>query len=149
MPYKPRIPSDPEYVRAVGQAHYNFTYLEWGIVWTIVKLSADDFGSVPKGKPAGYIAKALIRSIDSTSPSLPKPLRTRLVKVHERFLEAINVRNKLMHAHPYTAEGGLQRLGSSGIKWPHEEVDEAAKLFEDLAIEANDIFHGDLASVRS
>lgn len=135
-------------MRAVGQAHYNFTYLEWGVVWTIVKLSADGFGSVPSGKPAGFIAKALIQCINSTSPPLPRPLRTRLVKVHERFLEAISVRNKLLHAHPYTAEGGVQRLGSPGFEWPHGDVDEASKLFEDLAIEVNDIFHGDITSVR-
>ena len=148
MSHEPRIPSDPEYVRAVGQAHYNFTYLEWGVVWTIAKLSADGFGSVPSGEPAGRIARALILSIDSTTPPLPRALRARLVKVHERFLGAIRVRNKLLHAHPYTADGGAQRLGSPGLQWPRERVDEAAVLFEDLAVEVLDVFHGDLASAR-
>ena len=46
---------DPDYLQAVGQALYNFTYLELVVVWTIVKLSADGFQSVPKGKPAGHI----------------------------------------------------------------------------------------------
>lgn len=60
MPYESRIPADPDYIQAIGRAFYNFTYLEWIVVWTIVKLSADGFKSVPKGKTANYIAKALI-----------------------------------------------------------------------------------------
>ncbi|MBA3423506.1 MAG: hypothetical protein H0U04_02990 [Rubrobacter sp.] len=148
MPYKPRIPSDPDYVQAIGQAFYNFTYLEWVVVSTIVKLSPDGFGSVPKGESASYIAKALIRAINGTTPPLPNPLRVRLVKFHESYLEAIPVRNKLLHGHPYTVPGGAQQLSSGGYKWSIDTVHEAAKLFEDAAIEGNAIFHGDLAAVR-
>ena len=54
-----------------------------------------------------------------------------------------------MHAHPYTASDGTQQLGGGGgLEWPIEAVYEAAKLFEDTAIEGNDIFHGDLAEAR-
>ena len=55
-----RISVDSDYLHDVGRAFYNFTYLEWVVVWTIVKLSADGFGSAPKGQTASHIAKALI-----------------------------------------------------------------------------------------
>jgi hypothetical protein len=146
--YQSSIPADPEYLRALGTAFYNFTYLEWVVVWTIVKLSANGFGSVPRGEPASVIAKALIKAIDSTSPPLPPGLRQKLVKFHESYVAAIRSRNKLLHAHPYTAGGGVQQLGGGGLEWPMSAVNEAAQLYEQAAIEGNAIFHGDLARVR-
>jgi hypothetical protein len=148
MTYDSRIPVDSDYLHAVGRAFYNFTYLEWIVVWIIVKLSADGFASVPKGQTASHIAKALIKAIAATEPPLPNQLRRCLVKFHESYLEAIRRRNKLLHAHPYTAEGGTQRLGGGGIEWPTDVVDEAAKFFENAAIAGNTIFHGELKSVR-
>jgi hypothetical protein len=147
MSYTPRIKADPAYLQAVGQAFYNFTYLEWGIVWTIVKLSANGFGSVPKGQTATYFAKALTNAIENTQPPLPNSLRKRLTKLDEAYRLAIKSRNKLLHAHPYTASDGTPRLGG-GVDWPIEAVHAAAKLFEDTAIECNNIFHGDLKAVR-
>jgi hypothetical protein len=148
MAYHSRIVADPAYLQALGQALYNFTYLEWVAVWTIVKLSSDAFGSVPVGKTALKIARALSKAIGRTSPPLPNDLRRRLVKFNEAYRSAIRNRNKLIHAHPYTTTSGLQQLGSSGHEWPIDEVDASAKLFEDAAIMGNDIFHGDLASAR-
>ncbi len=149
MDYQPRISADPVYLQALGRAFYNFTYLEWIVVCTIVKLSSDGFGSVPRRETAGKIASALSKAIDKTTPPLPKDLRRRLVKFHEAYLENIQLRNKLLHAHPYTASSGAQQLSSgSDIKWPIEKVYEAAKLFEDAAITGNDILHGDLARMR-
>lgn len=149
MDYEPRIPAKPVYLQALGRAFYNFTYLEWTVVWTIVKLSPDAFGGVPRGEGAGAIARALVRGIDETDPPLPNDLRRRLVKFHEAYLEAKRQRDKLLHAHPYTAASGKQQLSSgSNLEWPIEKVYEAAKLFEDAAIMGNEIFHGDLARVR-
>lgn len=68
MTYQPRIPADQVYLQALGRAFYNFTYMEWGIIWTIVKLSSDGFDSVPRGEPAGKIARALTKAIEGTSP---------------------------------------------------------------------------------
>lgn len=148
MAYKSRIPADPEYVQALGTAFYNFTSLEWVVIWTIVKLSADGYESVPKQKTASHIAKALIRAIDTTTPALPSSLRRELVKFHQNYLKAIRQRNKLLHAHPYTEADGTQRLMGGGSQWSIEEVEAAAKLFEDACIEGNEIFHGALARVR-
>lgn len=148
MNYKPRIKADPVYLQALGQALYNFTYLEWVAVWTIVKLSIDGFGSVPKGETAAQIAKALTRAIASTLPALPDGLRRQLTKFDESYRAAIKVRNRLLHAHPLTAPDGTQQLGSAGSNWSLEQVEEAAKQFEDAAIQSNVIFHGELAKVR-
>lgn len=148
MTYTSRITADPDYLHAVGRAFYNFTYLEWIVVWTIVKLSADGFGSVPKGQTAAHIAKALIQAIAATEPSLPDKLRRDLVKFHANYLLAIRRRNKLLHAHPYTAADGSQQLGGGGIEWPVADIDDAAKYFEETAIAGNAIFHGELKATR-
>jgi len=143
-----RIPADPVYLQAVGRTFYNFTYLEWVVVWTIAKLRPDGFGGVPKGETASRIAKALIKAIDQTQPSLPSGLRHSLVKFHEAYLRAIPRRNKLLHAHPFTATDGSQQLGGGGYQWPVEELRAAALEFQEAAIMGNDIFHGELAQVR-
>jgi hypothetical protein len=146
--YKPRIIADSVYLQTLGQALYNFTYLEWVVVWTIVKLSSDGFGSVPKGETAAQIAKALTRAIASTTPALPDSLRRQLVKFDESYRAAIKVRNTLLHAHPLTAPDGSQQLGSAGSNWTLEQVEVAAKQFEDAAIQGNAIFHGELTKLR-
>lgn len=143
-----RIPADPEYLSLLGRAFYNFTYLEWIVVCTIAKLSSDGFSSVPRRQPASKIAKALISNIAATEPPLPNDLRRGLVKLHQSYLEAIAHRNKLLHAHPYSTESGDQRLSGGGVDWPSELVEEAAQFFEDVAIQANHIFHGALKAAR-
>ncbi len=148
MTYQSRIPADPEYLRALGTAFYNFTYLEWVVVWTIVRLSANGFDSVPRAETASVIAKALIKAIDNTSPPLPPGLRQRLVKFHESYVAAIRSRNKLLHAHPYTAGAGIQQIGGGGLEWPMSAVNEAAQFYERVAIEGSAIFHGELAQMR-
>jgi len=148
MTYQSRIPADPAYIHSVGTAFYNFTYLEWVVVWTIVKLSTDGFASVPRGETAKVIAAALHKAIENTPLPLPPSLRKRLVKFHESYLAAIRNRNKLLHAHPYSSQEGNQQLGGGGVEWPISEVDQAAQSFENAAIEGNAIFHGELAQVR-
>lgn len=71
-----------------------------------------------------------------------------MVKLDEAYREAIRRRNKLLHAHPYTAPSGAQQLGGGDLEWPIEAVYEAAKLFEDVAIMGSEIYDGDLARVR-
>ena len=143
--YKPRIKADLVYLQALGQALYNFTYLEWVVIWTIVKLSHDGFGSVPTGKTAREIARALTNAIQNRSPSLSKTVRRKLVEFANAYRDAFAARNKRLHAHPYTAPTGAQQLRGGGHEWPLEHVHAAAKLFEDAAIFGNGIFHGELA----
>jgi hypothetical protein len=137
------------YLQALGRAVYNFTYMEWIVVGTIAKLGSEGFGSVPTGRPSGEIAHALIKAIDAAAPPLSSGLRKRLAKFHERYLAAVRRRNKLLHAHPYTAPGSIQQLGGAGIEWPSGEVIAATKQFEAIAMEGNDIYYGPLAKDRS
>jgi hypothetical protein len=148
MTYQSRITVDPVYLQAVGQAFYNFTYLEWIIIWTIVRLSSNGFESVPKGQPASVIAKALTHAIQGTQPPLSASLRQSLVKLDENYRAAIKTRNKLLHAHPHTAPDGSQQLSGGGYIWPIDEVNEAAKLFEDIALLGSELFHGGLTQER-
>ncbi len=148
MTYRSRITADPAYIQALGQAVYDFTYLEWVVIWTIVKLSPDGFESIPKGATAGKIASALEKAIGGASPPLPNNLRGALVKFSESYRYALRIRNKLLHAHPYTASDGLPRLLAGDHDWSVEKVKAAAKLFDDAASMGNAIFHGDLAEAR-
>ena len=115
-PCESRIPADPAYLQALGRAVYNFTYLEGIIVGTIVKLSSGASEAGTKGKTSKEIARVLIKAIDTTPP-LSSGLRKRLAKFHERFLAASTSRNKLLHARPYTAPGGMQQLGGANTEW--------------------------------
>ena len=92
MVYQSRIPADSDYIVSVGRAFYNFTYLEWIVVWTVVKLSANGFADVPLGKSAGHLARAFIKAIDATSPSLSQALRKNLIDFHKRYLDSIDSR---------------------------------------------------------
>jgi hypothetical protein len=148
MAYHSRISAEPEYLLALGRAVYNFAYLEWGIIWTIVKLSADGFDCVPKGKPAHVIARAFSAAIKNAKPPLSAQLRHQLVKVDESYRAAIKRRNKLFHAHPFTAQDGGQRLGGGAIEWPLKEIDSAAMEFEETAISCVAVFHGALNKER-
>jgi hypothetical protein len=119
------------------------------VIWTIVKLSEPGFEAVPRGQTASYIAKALAKAIETTSPQLSAALRTKLVHFHQSYVNAIKHRNKLLHARPYTASGGAQQLmASGGLEWPIEAVDNAARLFETAAIKGNELFHGPLKQER-
>jgi hypothetical protein len=144
-----RIPADPEYLRLLGRALYNFTYLEWGIIYTIVKLSTNGFESVPRGETAQKIARALTRAIAETRPPLPTDLRLQLIKLDERYRAGIKVRNRLLHGHPYTAADGSQRLGGIDAEgWTPERVAEAATTFAEVSTYCWGIFYGPLAAAR-
>ena len=101
--YKSRIPADAVYLTAVGQAFYNFSYLEWVAIWTIVKLSPNGFASVPEGEHSIKIADALSAAIADTSPELDGPLREKLKNFTNHYREAIQSRDALLSSHPYTA----------------------------------------------
>jgi hypothetical protein len=148
MAYQSRIPVEPSYVQRVGQAFYNFAYLEWIVIWTIVKLAPNGFGSISDREPSSKLADTLTGLIGTTSPPLPAGLRDELAQFDQSYRDAISSRDELLCSHPFTAEGGVQELGGSGHVWPPEAVDEAAKRFEDAAIAGNAIFYGDLAKAR-
>lgn len=148
--YTSRIPSDPAYTQLLGHAFYNFTYLEWVITWTIVRLSNNGFDAIPKKVTAGRLASLLLSAISASSPPLTSALRLELEDIHVLFEAAVKTRNELLHAHPYTAHEGTQQLGySGGVQWDTSAVEKAALQFEAAAIRGSEVFHGALAQARS
>jgi hypothetical protein len=145
--YHPRIPVADDYVAAAGRAAYNFAYLEWGIVWLCEKLERDYIHTV-ESKTAGVIAADFARSVAKPS-DLPLEIVERLSALADHFSAAVVARNQIMHGTPMTAANGEQRLRYTGkhptIEWTANGLLQAAKSFEDVAIEANDLFHNHLA----
>lgn len=137
-----RLQVDPAYLQSVGRAFYTFAYLEWVVVTLVARVSGDDIARVPRGETATVTAKALARAVSNADPALPYTLRRDITMFVDRFREAIRVRNRLLHAHPYSASGTLQQLRSTDYDWPIARVDEAGALFESIALEATEIFHG-------
>ncbi len=133
-----RIPTDDEYTAMLGRAVYNFTYYEWVVVWTIEKSEPGYLLHYSKkGPTAGSVAtkfKTVVIGADA-----------RLAACAATFDDLRKERNKLLHAHPYTAANGVQQLGYRGhhpsAEWPLPEVEKAALAFEDAACELNGLFH--------
>ena len=162
MAFKSRLKADPEYFQALGWALYSFTYLEALVVQIIIKLSPTIYkdrvreveDTVVKGRhpTAGVIAAALkdaIAEADNTAQSMTAPLRQRLIDFQASFDAAVkNYRNQVLHARPYTTPEGYQELIKQRRKWPIEEVEEAATLFQKLASEGSKIYDGPLAAER-
>jgi hypothetical protein len=143
-----RIPCAPEYKYALGQAVYNFTYLEWGAIYVISRLQPNYFKTNPSQKTSGEIFKDLKVAVKDTQILGPH-IKTRVECFAEQFGILKDRRNSLLHAHPYTADGGEQRLmrrGKDGaLSWSIEELDLAARDFETLAVEAGELLHGPLS----
>ncbi|WP_437980431.1 hypothetical protein [Sorangium sp. So ce117] len=151
--YIPRIGSDPAYITAIGQAFYNFTYLEWNIIWLVAKLKSGYFGEIETANPpktAGTIRRDLA-SEAMASNKIDAPTRAKLVALAKRFDQATRQRNLLLHAHPFTDQDGNQLLGglSHGTRqtWTIDDVLGVAEEFEVVAREASAILHQDLKSL--
>lgn len=146
MTYVSRIPADEQYLAALGRAFYNFAYLEWVIISTIARLSTAGHGAVPWGQTAKFIARALLDAIETAEPPVDESVRRSLLRVHQDFRAAMRTRNRLLHAHPFTNVEGEQRLSAHHREWTMSEVEAAAQQFEEAALFANGMFHGELAS---
>lgn len=140
--YTPRIAVSEQYVTIFGQAAYNFTYLEAAMVWVGETLNKG-FIERSYNQTSLQIANALGTVIENMDGK--HPLKSRLAALAERFVELAYQRNRLLHARPYTATGGEQRLAYRGRQgqdeWPIEHIADAAFAFEKAAIEAGDLLH--------
>jgi len=144
MDHKFKIPVEEKYLLALGRALYNFTYLEKIIVDIIAKISKNGHNEIPSKAPAGEICKILKRLI----PSSPIGIQEELTSLHLSFKSAIATsRNKLLHAHPYTAVDGKQQVGYKDKDWSLEEIYEIARYFELIAIDSNDLYHNKIANL--
>jgi hypothetical protein len=140
MQHDSRVPVAEEYVRALGRAAYNFSYLEWGIVW-LAETIRPGFLARVSGMTAGTIGREFEALTGSRAEGDAKALQDLAVE----FLELVKDRNAMLHGVPYTASGGEQRLlhlGPNGRRdWTEALILEAAKKFELAEIEANILLH--------
>ena len=139
-----RIPADDDYCFILGRATYNFAYYEWIVIYTLEKLQPGYLSVYStKGLTSGRVAADWNRSLRTTPPLQPE-LQSRLEACAATFDRLYPERNKLMHAHPYTAEEGIQQLGywarQQATQWPMQEVQAIANSFDAAAIELNALF---------
>lgn len=140
MKSEPRIPVAPDYVAALGRAAYNFSYLEWGVVWLTETLSPDFLKKVG-GMTAGMIA----REFETLANACSDPDAGELQSLASKFKSLVTDRNALLHGVPFTGSDGEQRLlhiGASGRRdWTVEAIGNAGGQFEEAAIHANRLLH--------
>ena len=138
MQERPKIPVADEYVSALGRAAYNFSYLEWGVVWLAETLSPDFLKRVP-GMTAGMIAN----EFQALANRCSEPDASELQSLGSTFKSLVADRNALFHGVPYTAANDEQRLlhiGPTGRRdWSVEAICHAGGKFEEAALQAKSI----------
>ncbi|MDH2314000.1 hypothetical protein [Methylobacterium brachiatum] len=146
--YRSRIPCDPEYALALGQAAYSYSYLEWQAICVARKLKTDFIAEDMYTWPAGKIARAIYEVVKEKRSLLPDPTYRKVKATVAELWDAAELRNDMLHAYPYTSSGGAQRLGrrtnGKNAEWTFERFDAATAFFEDLSVRLNDIFYKDL-----
>ncbi|MFK0273667.1 hypothetical protein ACIQUG_08325 [Ensifer sp. NPDC090286] len=144
MTYKSRVPSDPAYLLALGQATYSYSYLEWQVIWLAQKLDQGFAISSTNELAGGKIAALFKSTVKSAKTKVSDVTYARLRDGYADLFRLVAIRNDLLHAHPFTATDG-QRLGrykdGKNVEWTIEGIDDACMRFDKLAIELNDIFH--------
>jgi hypothetical protein len=138
-----RIPADIEYTGMLGRAVYNFAYYEYVVIWTIEKLDPGYLHHYAT-KTSGIISSDFSDRVQANPQAVPE-MQTRLAACAATFDTLRKERDKLLHAHPYTAAGGTQQLGYRGrhpsAEWPLPEVEAAARKFDEAACELNELFY--------
>ncbi|MEL6948151.1 MAG: hypothetical protein AAFO73_11025 [Pseudomonadota bacterium] len=136
-----RIPVSDAYLRAVGRATYNFSYLEWGIVWLSETLERGFLDKVSR-MTAGQIAEHFSR----LTSKLEGEDGERLIALARTFTELVVDRNRLMHGNPYTADGGVQQLSYNGKhgrkQWTESDIMDFADKVASASIESGQLLHG-------
>lgn len=133
-----RIPADDAYTAMLGRAIYNFTYYEWVVVYITERLEPGYLSYYTNtGPTAGQVAPKFLGVVEGAD--------ARLTAYAATFDHLRKERDKLLHAHPYTAANGVQQLGYRGrhpsTEWPLPEVEKAARKFDNAACELNSLFH--------
>ena len=143
-----RFPCDDEYLRTLGRALYNFSVLEYAVLWIIETIEPGYMQKYRKeGLSAGQIATQFISSTASVQDTA---LRVKLSLMAARFQSLKNSRNDLLHANPAAWPSGdsvLIRADNKKqifITWAPRHVVEIATKFQDLAIELLDVFYAEM-----
>jgi hypothetical protein len=142
-----RVPADETYTALLGRAVYNFAYLEWGVIYTVETLSPgylSEYAQAQRPMPSGQVAAAFRETLNARV-DLPSDLKEKLATCAARFTKLVDDRTRLIHAHPYTADGGHQQLSYQGrlppATWPDAGVEAVARDFDAAACDTNEVFY--------
>jgi hypothetical protein len=140
-----RIPADDDYLLALGRAVYNFAYMEAGFVWAIRRLGDRTTTGLPFHETGATMEAKFRKAVKTTKLALPAKLRAELLDLAAEFGDAVDDRNNLLHATPFTAKGGAQRLSGKGHRqWMTRDLYAAAKRFEELSLKSGDPLRDEL-----
>jgi hypothetical protein len=91
---------------------------------------------------AGKLCKKFSNAVDEASDLAP-PLVSNLKDVARAFIEFVDERNELVHAHVYSGVNGRQQLIYQGRDktrtWSVAEIDDLAHRFENYSIALRDL----------
>ena len=147
--YKSPVPADPDYIFALGQAMYSFSSLEGMVVWMAERMSPGFIYTDHDSMMAGKIAVQFRKFVKASKSRVDEDTWSRLDACSVGLFEAVDLRKDLLHARPYTEEGGVQQLirrQSSGdlYKLDIDRIDAATRFFDELNVELSDLFHNKL-----
>jgi hypothetical protein len=98
-----RIPVEEEYCAFLGRAVYVFAYYEWIVIKMIDHFSPGCVQEYLLSRwMSGTVSGKLVALFQECGLS-DSHLRGELETEADRFLKLVDVRSKLIHAHPYTA----------------------------------------------
>ena len=145
-----RIPVDPRYVQAIGEAVYCFAYYEWMVIYIIQRLKPGFVAEFSRSKKmtSGMVSQRFKRVLrESTEMTAMEGID--IATCHKDFDALVGRRNALIHAHPITESStGAQILNFQGIvsqdiadmKWDREAVDSFVKDVGSASIRAGKLF---------
>jgi hypothetical protein len=137
-----RFPCGEAYLRALGRAVYNFSVLEYSVVWVIELIEPGYMKTYQVGKKtAGTVARDFKENIKK----LPSgPIRAKLEGLTARFRQLAIDRNDLLHANPAAIPNGDSHLIKANttrfIAWAEPHVVATATKFQDAAIDVLAVF---------
>jgi len=100
------IPHDADYVARLGMAVYAFAYTEWLIIYLVTWLEPSRSVRELGQEWSRQIGRALQEAL--AKADLPASLRD--LNLGDRWLEVLESRNDIIHAHPATDKLAGQRL---------------------------------------
>ena len=137
-----RVPVAEDYLSALGRATYNFSYLEWGVIWLTEALQPG-FLQMASTMTAGNIEEkfsSVVKKLDKTDPD-----KARLKILARNFSDLVPDRNSLMHGNPHTALSADQRLlydGKHGRKdWTLDSMRDFSSRTATASIEVGKLLH--------
>jgi len=108
-----RIPAGEEYCSLLGRAVYSFAYYEWIVIYTIEHFTPgylrEYIDAANRPHTSGTVANRFIKTINEHA-AVGRDISEALNYEADRFKRLVQVRNRLIHAHPYTATDGAQQL---------------------------------------